>query len=89
MGHDHYHGLPSGLLNGPYIRQAAVTPDDGLDLPVYARALWIGVGGTLVVTLRDDTVPQTLYNVPAGLIKLYAKRVWAAGTTATSIVALW
>ena len=89
MGIDRFHGLPSGTLDGPFTNGADVTPDDGFDLPIYARSLWVGTGGTLVVTLRGDLTPVTLYNVPAGLHKLYAKRVWATGTTAASIVALW
>ena len=44
-----------GLLNhgrsagGPARRARAVTPDDGADLPVYAKALYLGVAGSVRV----------------------------------------
>lgn len=63
-----------------------VTPDDGNDLAVEARALCITVGGTLSVDRVDgQTVTIT---VPAGVIPIRVQRVWATGTTATGITAL-
>jgi hypothetical protein len=65
----------------------AVTPSDTLDLPDgAARALIIGVGGTLSVIAVDDTDAVTL-TVGPGLLPLRARRVRATGTTAASIVA--
>ncbi len=89
---DPYQGIFAGM-DGPYVNGASVTPDDGNDLPNYARALWIGAAGNVTVTLRNSTTPITVpvaasstNNEPA---KLYVKRVWATGTTATGIIALW
>jgi hypothetical protein len=65
-----------------------VTPNDNADLPVWASALYVGVGGTL----RVDTVGgQTDVPVvaPDGIILPFGvRRVRATGTTATSILAL-
>jgi hypothetical protein len=87
---DIYHGaIPPNL---PYVGGAPVVPDDGLDLPTTARALWIGGGGNLTVILRNSTTPITLLNVAGSTnlpLPLYTKRVLASGTTATSIIALW
>jgi hypothetical protein len=65
-----------------------VTPNDNTDLPVWASALYVGVGGTL----RVDTVGgQTDVPVvaPDGIILPFGvRRVRATGTTASSILAL-
>lgn len=63
----------------------AVTPSDSTVFPYPTRALWIGVTGTLVVTMGGATV--TLTNVPVGLIRLAVTQVLAA-TTCTGVVAL-
>ncbi len=79
-------------LSGPYTNAAAVTPDDTNPLPFYALALWIGGAGTLTVLLRNATTPVTLTVVATTdnkPLKLYVKQVFATGTTATGLVALW
>jgi hypothetical protein len=65
----------------------SVIPSDTDQIPA-TRALYIGVGGNLVVT---DIVGQVTYsNVPTGsILPVQAIRVLAAGTTASSIVALY
>jgi len=87
---DMYHGAHPGM-NGPFIKGQAVTPSDGLDLPLTARSLWVGGLGDVTVILRndDDAQPVTLKAVPAGtLLPMYARRVLQTGTTATYIIAL-
>jgi hypothetical protein len=65
-----------------------VTPNDTVDLPVWASALWVGTGGTL----RVDAVggeTDVLLVVPSGIILPFGvRRVRATGTTASNIVAL-
>ncbi len=64
----------------------AVTPDDEADLDPVPRALWVGGGGDVAVTLPSGDV--TLKNVPDGtLLPVRALRVLEA-STATEIVAL-
>lgn len=67
---------------------AAVVPADDADLPRgVARFLLIGTGGTLKITLANgDTVETT---VPAGEFRCAVARVWAAGTSATGITAMY
>lgn len=64
-----------------------VTPNDSTDLDVTPRALLIAVEGDLRVTTRGG---QTLtMAVPAGIVPIRVSRVFATGTTATGITALW
>lgn len=80
-------GLNPGA-DGPATRGLAITPTDGVALPMVARYLWVGTAGNITMVLRDDLAPVTLTNVPAGLLKTWAKQVWATGTTASGLVAL-
>lgn len=76
-------------LNSPATTGAAVTPNDSADLAETSRALFIGTGGTLVVTLRDDTSSLTFLNVASGqVLPLRVKRIHDTGTTAANIIAL-
>lgn len=79
----------SAVANAPAIDGAAVTPNDGADLALSARALWIGGAGTLRVTTLKGTV-LNFSSVPAGfMMPVAAVRVHATGTTCTGIVALF
>jgi hypothetical protein len=80
---NHESGLTSPIRN-----TAAVTPNDSVDLPTVSRALYIGTGGTITVTMQGGMVEEFV-GVLAGIWYPYSvKRVWATGTTAGSIVAL-
>lgn len=76
-------GLTSPLEDG-----AAVTPDDSNDLAMASRALFIGASGSLRVTMVGGTTLD-FTSVPTGVLPLRVKRVHAAGTGASAIVALW
>ena len=75
----------------PAENAALVTPDDANDLAVVTRGLLVGTSGALKVTTNGG---QTLV-IPAScvvagtLLPLRVKRVWATGTTASNIVAIW
>jgi hypothetical protein len=77
------------LPNDPALSAAVVVPSDAADLPNYSRMLYIADGGTdvEVTTLNGDRV--TFRNVPTGILMVQARKVWAAATTATDILALW
>jgi hypothetical protein len=79
------------LPNDPALSAAVVVPSDAADLPNYSRMLYVGVGGSgkhvEVTTLNGDRV--TFKNVPTGILMVQARKVWAAETTATEILALW
>lgn len=78
----------AAALNAPGGNAAAVTPHDTNPLPNASRALWIGVAGNVAVKMvGGQTV--TFVGVPIGWLDIRADVVLAAGTTATSIVAVW
>jgi len=79
----------SGGTTAPANRAFAVTPADGSDFAVAARAIWVGGAGDVkLTTFGGDTV--TLVGVTAGcLIPVRVSRVFSTGTTATSIVGLY
>ena len=67
-----------------------VTPDNAVNLPDgVCSSLWIGSVGHVKVTTRKGT-DVTFSNVASGtLLRIQAQRVWATGTTASNIVALY
>lgn len=72
----------------PFTDIQAVVPADGADLPGgVCRALLISVGGTLKVNNAQGVTRAV--TVPAGKIDLQVQRVWASGTAATGISALY
>ena len=75
-------------MESPAVWAAEVTPDDDADLEFVARALWVGTGGALkVTTAKGSTVT---FNVPGGgVLPVQVSRVFATGTDASGIVALW
>lgn len=75
-------------ITGPARNAAAVTPNDGADLPNTCRALYVGAGGTISVVMSGG---QTItFTAPDGaVLPIVAKRVNDTDTTATGIVALW
>jgi hypothetical protein len=76
------------LANFNYANSAAVTPSDGADLAVPARALYVGVAGDVKVNTIDGT--STVFKAaPVGVLPVQCSRVWSTGTAATNIVALW
>lgn len=68
----------------------AVTPNDGADLPTSpAKALYIGGAGAVKVNMIDGTT-VTFSGVPVGtILPVIVTRVYATGTTATLILALY
>lgn len=75
-------------LSSPAENAMAIVPADA-DLPTVPRALFVGQGGDLVVTmLGGETV--TLGNVPAGaFLPIRVTRVRATGTTAGRVLGFW
>lgn len=69
-------------------RQAlTITPNDSTVFDRPTRGLYIGVAGTIQVLHVDDTSPVTYATTVAGMVYPWAvKKVYASGTTATSIV---
>lgn len=78
----------SASLEGPADNIAAVTPSDSVDLTTIPRALWVGGEGNLKVTAKGGGT-ETFLSVPVGWFPVRARRVFATGTTATNIIAVW
>jgi hypothetical protein len=79
----------SRSLTSPPEQAVAVVPADGTDLACVTRAIYVGGAGDLRVRMQSGA-EVTFAAVPAGaLLPLRVKRVLAAGTSATAIVALW
>jgi hypothetical protein len=68
---------------------SAVTPSDTVDLTTWARGLYVGTGGDVKIhNIRGEAV--TFANVPDGsFLPVWTRRVFAIGTDATDIVALF
>lgn len=77
--------------SAPARRLEAVTPSDTVDLPTSGKALYVGVAGDLriVPVASPDGVGITLKNHPVGYVAVQVRRVFATGTTASQIVALF
>ncbi|WP_342045905.1 spike base protein, RCAP_Rcc01079 family [Bacillus sp. OTU530] len=69
---------------------AAVTPNDAADLAkIPTKGIYIGVTGDVKVTLSSGNT-VTFTALASGTIHPIAvKRVWAIGTTATNILAVY
>lgn len=85
---DKFSDLPTTLI-APGRDAAPIVPDDGADLPVLPRALYVGQGGTVAVRMAGGQ-DVSFEGVPGGtVLPVRARRVRASGTTAAAIVALW
>jgi hypothetical protein len=75
-------------------KAAAVTPSDTTNIPHVDGGddqpcvLYVGVAGDLKVkTAGNNTV--VFKNVPVGFLPVQVKQVFATGTAASEIIALW
>jgi hypothetical protein len=68
----------------------AVVPSNTDDLVRQTRGLYVGGAGDVKVDLADDGEELVFKNVPAGTtLPIQVKKVWATGTSATYIIALF
>jgi hypothetical protein len=75
-------------IGAPAVRWFGITPNDGQNLAVRPRAIYVGVTGNLAVT-DDAGTSVTFIAVPVGYHPLRPIRVLSTGTTATSLVGLY
>jgi hypothetical protein len=74
---------------------AAVTPSnsavlvDGSSNPIATKMIYVGAAGDLKVDLANGGGTVTFSNLPVGLWGIAATKVYATGTTAGSLIALW
>jgi hypothetical protein len=66
-----------------------VAPSDTSDLSQVSRAIYVGQGGDVALTLVDGNA-VTFEAVPGGsLLPIRVRAIAASGTSATGIIALW
>jgi len=71
----------------PATQAVAITPNDEKDLVTATRGIYVGVSGDLTVDLVGGSSEIAFVNLAAGVIHpLRVTRVYATGTTATSII---
>lgn len=88
QAHDHRAGQFHGF-DAPYLNAAAVTPHDTNELADVTDALFVGSAGSVKVKMRGGQT-VTFGAVPAGTtIRVRVEQVFAIGTSASNIVALW
>lgn len=70
----------------------SVTPSDTEDINYISNGIYVGEAGDLEVTLENmaDGESVTFVGLSAGMIHpIRTKRIWAANTTATDIIAVY
>jgi hypothetical protein len=81
------------VSNDYYNKAAAITPSDTVNIAggppgLLVDAIYSGAGGTVAAVFQDDTVVN-FTTVAGEILPIRIKRVNAAGTAATLLVALW
>lgn len=67
----------------------AITPHDTNELTAITRGIYVGVAGTVVAILADDSSAVTFVGCQAGsVLPICAKIVLSTGTTATNLIGL-
>jgi hypothetical protein len=75
-------------LDAPADTAFAITPNDAADLAETTRAIYVGTSGNLALTMATGG-EVTFPAVPGGtVLPVRARRIKAAGTTATGLVGL-
>lgn len=85
---DSFSSFPITLIS-PARSATTVAPSDATPLPYVSRAIYVGQGGDLSVTMVDGD--QVIFEaVPSGaLLSIRASGVNATGTSASGILSLW
>lgn len=85
---DSFSNFPTTPIS-PARSASVVAPSDSTALPTVSRAVYIGQGGDLAVTMVDGE--QVVFEaVPSGsLLPIRISGVSATGTSAAGILSLW
>lgn len=81
---DSFAGHTPGM-EAPVASAAPITPDDAADLTHVTRAVFLGTGGDLRVTMAGGET-LVFVNMAPGWHPVRVARVWATGTTAAQII---
>jgi hypothetical protein len=78
--------LNMNTVTAPAFDHFAITPSDSTNFNAYARGIYVGVGGDVVVVSPAGNA-VTYKNVPTGaILPVIAIRVNSTSTTATNMV---
>ncbi|MDO6965511.1 spike base protein, RCAP_Rcc01079 family [Rhizobium alvei] len=78
----------SPSLSGPATHAFAISPNDTTPVSETTRALYIGVGGNLSVTMASGGNTTFTAIASGTLLPIRVTKILATGTTATDIVGL-
>ena len=82
-------GDTSGILDAPATKAFAITPSDSTKFDETVRAIYVGVGGDVVVVVKDGEAAITFKNAQTGsILPIRCVRVNSTSTTATNLVGL-
>ena len=74
---------------GPARSATEITPNDTTDLTTPTRGIYLGASGNVKVDMVDSGT-VTFSSMAAGMVHpLRVKRIYATGTTATSIIGVY
>lgn len=76
------------MNDGPARDALEIEPSNDNPLPRAARAIFVGVAGDIKLVTRDGRTVQ-FTNVPGGIFPVGATKVFATGTDAEELVALF
>ncbi|MHA7820218.1 MAG: spike base protein, RCAP_Rcc01079 family [Erythrobacter sp.] len=85
---DPFAGTTNSLIS-PALDCFEITPDDSSDLTTATKAIYIGIGGDIVLRAVGSDSDVTLRNTIGGsIIDVRVRAIRSTGTTATDIVGL-
>ncbi len=77
------------LTGDPATNAVLITPSDSVDLTYISRAVYVGTGGNMKVTMQDSGT-LLFTGIPSGTtLPIRVSRIWSTTTTASTILALW
>lgn len=74
--------------SGSASNAAAITPNDSATIN-QTRGLWVGTAGDLTVDMAEIGTNITFPNLTVGWHPLKVSKIYATGTAASDIVAVW
>lgn len=72
-----------------YQHAAVVTPDDAVDLPIPAEAIYVSSAGRYTANIAGGETGVIIFTGGPSIIRIRVTRVYITGFTVSSAVALW
>lgn len=77
------------MSNKPAQAASAITPNDSTVLSQFTRGIYVGVSGDVRVDMADGSTVTFVGLASGSVHPIAAKKVYATGTTATSILGVF